>query len=76
MDNEDELGLTQYGLIVTCTLASDHESRAVAQSLQRFLSAIAIEYDQPAKDVHYGGRPVPSSGALVEPPEPPTLQAA
>lgn len=56
MDHEDdELGITQYGPMVSYIVADQHEySEAVRGALQRFLSGVAFLYDQPVEDVDYG----------------------
>ena len=56
MDTGEDLELTQYGPMVSVTLASEDESGPAAESLQRFLSAAAFKSDEPVEDVHYGGR--------------------
>jgi hypothetical protein len=47
MDYDDALGGTQYGPMVATLTTDDADYRAAAESLQRFLSAVAFAYNQP-----------------------------
>jgi hypothetical protein len=47
--------LEEFGPSVTVVIESDDDGREAANSLQRFLSALAFYYNQPAEATAYGG---------------------
>jgi hypothetical protein len=51
----EDLGVLADGPMVSVVVTDDDDKREAARSLQRFLSAVAFEFDQPAEDVSYGG---------------------